>query len=101
MGTAYQARPTEIMHAELMRLFHEHRAKEVGGNVSVMIHGGDMASMIVKAKNIANKQSLQAEANTRHDMGLMLGALIGLKECVDDGKRKDIQEIIDLVESHA
>ena len=63
MNEAYQARPTEIMHGEIMRLFHRHRVKEVGKmKLYVMLCGSEIAAMIVKAKNLANEQSLQDEA---------------------------------------
>ena len=63
MNEAYQARPTEIMHGEIMRLFHQQRVKEVGKmKLSVMLNASDIAAMIVKAKNLANEQSLQDEA---------------------------------------
>ena len=48
-----------------MRLFHRHRVKEVGKmKLYVMLCGSEIAAMIVKAKNLANEQSLQDEAAT-------------------------------------
>ena len=84
MNEAHQARPTEIMHGEIMRLFHIHRKEKVGKEISVMLNGSDIAAMIVKAKNLANEQSLQDEA-TELRVSKALGGMPESELWGDDG----------------